>query len=112
MEPNVDRNSISNSNTTFTQLADSFKDSPHQAQHVRARDKSIYIHDKVGNSKWAAIKDFFSSRSARRREGLEAVKNALIDQYGNDVAEKALAKEGLLNANGIKVNALSSNIFR
>jgi len=108
MEPHVDRNSISNSNTAFTQLADSFKDSPHQARHVRARDKLIYIHDKVGNSKWAAIKDFFSSRSARRREGLAAVKKALIDQYGNDVAEKALAKQGLQNARGIKVHALAT----
>ena len=107
MEPHVDRNLISNSNTAFTQLAESFKNSPHQAQHVRARDESIYIHDKVGTSKWAAIKDFFSSRSARRREGFEAVKKALIDQYGNDVAEKALAKQGLQNAKGIKVNALA-----
>jgi hypothetical protein len=108
MEPHVDRNLISNSNTAFTQLANSFQDSPQQAQHVRATDKLIYIHDKVGNSKWAAIKDFFSSRSARRREGLEAVKKALIDQYGNDVAEKALAKQGLQNAKGIKVNALAT----
>jgi hypothetical protein len=43
MATQVDRSSISNTSTAFSELVDSFKDSPNQAQHVRARNNLTYV---------------------------------------------------------------------
>ena len=107
MATQVDRSSISNTSTAFSALVDSFKDSPNQAQHVRARNNLTYVHDRANGNAWAAIKDlcsgFFSGRATRRAAGLEAVKKALSEQYGDETAQKALANAGLGNARGIRV---------
>ncbi|MCP5071673.1 MAG: hypothetical protein GY947_00045 [Rhodobacteraceae bacterium] len=78
--------------TKFTDIYSDFSSSGKNDRHIRGgvKDggKSLYIHNKVSIGFTASRR---TAREAKRAQGAQEIRNAIVNEFGADVADKVLS---------------------